>query len=215
MIWLLLVALALAPLDVRPEPYRDAATAGALGAVAGQAVAETPRRGASPQPVTDVAVTLVPRSETFLADLERIRHRSREDMKAYRTSARDVTEARRVYERALSEVGASELVRSTAVDPEGRFLIEDLPAGPWLLIAQRAVFVPKQPGSLSKRDRELFQRRLQLTGYYVVTFWLRELTIAPGQSTSIELTDRNTWLTGITEERLDAGPGGQRPVRDR
>ena len=215
MIVLLLVALALAPLDVHTEPYREAATAGALGAVTGQAVAETSRRGPSPQPVTDVAVTLIPRSETLLADLERIRYRAREDMKTYRTSARDVTEARRTYERALSDAGAADLVRSTAVDPEGRFLIEDLPAGAWLLIAQRAVFVAKNPGSLSKRDRELFDRRLQLTGYYVVTFWLRELTITPGQSISIELTDRNTWLTGIAEERLDAGPGGRRPYRDR
>jgi len=213
MIPLLLVILVLAPLDVRTEPYREAASAGALGAVAGQALAEPARRGVSPQPVTDVAVTLVPRSESFLADLERIRSRARGDMSAYRTSARDVTEARRVYERALWEAGAAELVRSTAVDPEGRFLIEDLPAGAWLLIAQRAVFVPKQPGALSKRDRELFERRPQLTGYYAVTFWLREVTIAPGQSTDVELTDRNAWMTGIAEERLDAGPGGRRPER--
>jgi hypothetical protein len=46
-----------------------------------------------------------------------------------------------------------------------------------------------------------------------VTFWLRELTIAPGQSTDVELTDRNAWMTGIAEERLDAGPTGRRPER--
>ena len=211
---LLLLALVLAPpLDVRTEPYREAATAGALGAVAGQAFAENLRRGASPQPVTDVAVMLVPRSEAFLGELEGIRTRARRDMSAYRTSARAVTEARQVYERALWKAGAAELVRSAAVDPEGRFSIEGLPAGAWLLIAQRAVFVPKKPGAMSKQDRELFERRPQLTGYYAVTFWLREVTIAPGQSTDVELTDRNAWMTGIAEERLDAGPTGRRPER--
>jgi hypothetical protein len=215
MIPLLLMVLGLVTLDAPTEPYRDAATAGALGTVTGQAMAETARRGALPQPITDVAVTLVPRSDAFLSDLERIRNRARADMNSYRTSARDVTEARRVYERTLWEAGVAELVRSAAVDPEGRFLIEDLPAGAWLLIAQRAVFVPKQPGSMSKRDRELFDRRPQLTGYYAVTFWLRELTIAGGQSATIELTDRNVWMTGIAEERLDAGPEGRRPDRRR
>lgn len=214
MISLLLLAVALAPsLDVRTEPYREAATAGALGTVAGQAVAENLRRGAWPQPVTDVAVMLVPRSESFLSELESIRNRARRDMSAYRTSARAVTEARRVYERALWEAGAADLVRSAAMDPEGRFSIEGLPVGAWLLIAQRAVFVPKPPGAMSKRDRELFDRRPQLTGYYAVTFWLREITIAPGQSTDVELTDRNAWMTGIAEEWLDAGPGDRRPER--
>lgn len=214
MIPLLLLAVALAPaLDVRTEPYREAATAGALGAVAGQAVAENLRRGATPQPVTDVAVMLVPRSEAFLGELERIRSLGRREMSAYRTSARAVTDARRVYERALWDSGAAELVRATTTDPEGRFSIEGLPAGAWLLLAQRAVFVPKTSGPMSKRDRELFDRRPQLTGYYAVTFWLREITIAPGQATDVELTDRNAWMTGIAEERLDAGPQGQRPAR--
>jgi len=216
MIPLLLLAVAVAPsLDVQTEPYREAATTGALGVVAGQAVAESLRRGASPQPVSDVAVMLVPRSEAFLGELESIRSQARRDMNAYRTSARAVTEARRVYERALSKAGASELVRATTVDPEGHFSVEGLPAGTWLLIAQRAVFVPKNPNTMSKRDRELFERRPQLTGYYAVTFWLRELTITPGQSTDVELTDRNAWMTGIAEERLDAGPTGRRPERDR
>jgi hypothetical protein len=215
MIPLLLLAVALAPsLDVRTDPYREAATAGALGTVAGQAIAENLRRGASsPQPVTDVAVVLVPRSEAFLGELERIRSRGRREMNAYRTSARDVTDARRVYERALWDSGAAELVRATTTDPEGRFSVEGLPAGAWLLLAQRAVFVSKQSSSLSKRDRELFDRRPQLTGYYAVTFWLREITIVPGQATDVELTDRNAWMTGIAEERLDAGPAGRRPAR--
>lgn len=214
MIPLLLLAVALAPsLDVRTEPYQEAATAGALGAVAGQAVAESLRQGASPQPVTDVAVMLVPRSEAFLGELERIRSRGRREMSAYRTSARAVTDARRVYERALWEAGAAELVRTATTDPEGRFSVEGLPAGAWLLLAQRAVFVPKNSGAMSKRDRELFDRRPQLTGYYAVTFWLREITIAPGQATDVTLTDRNLWMTGIAEERLDATPQGQRPAR--
>jgi hypothetical protein len=214
MIPLLLLAVALTPsLDVSTEPYRQAATTGALGVVSGQAIADSLRPGGSPQPVTEVAVTLVPRSEVLLAELERIRGRSRSEMSAYRTSARAVTDARRGYERALWDSGAVELIRATTTDPEGRFSVEGLPAGAWLLLAQRAVFVPKGSGPMSKRDRELFDRRPQLTGYYAVTFWLREITIKAGQATDVELTDRNAWMTGIAEERLDVGPQGRPPAR--
>ena len=196
-----------AALDIRTEDYRDNATQGAVGAVTGRALAEGLRPTAPEQPVTDVGITLVPRSEAFLTRLGEIRKRARGDLHAFRTSAGAIVEARRAYERALSGAGAADLVRFTVVDPEGRFDVQAVPAGAWLLIAQRAVYTRKDSSQLSKRQRQLFERQPRLTGYYAVTIWLQELTVSPGSLEVVELTDRNAWMTAIQEERvLDASP---------
>lgn len=209
----LLVALTVAAtasaaaLDIRTEDYRDNATQGAVGAVTGRALAEGLRPAAPERPVTDVGITLVPRSEAVLTRLGEIRNRARRDLNAFRTSAGAIVEARRAYERALSEVGAADLVRFTVVDAEGRFDVQGIPAGGWLLIAQRAVYTRKESSQLSKRERRLFERQPKLTGYYAVTIWLRELTVSPGSLEVVELTDRNAWMTAVQEERvLDASP---------
>ena len=39
----------------------------------------------------------------------------------------------------------------------------------------------------------------KLAGYYVVTYWLRELTVVGGGVEAVELTDRNVWFTGVAE----------------
>ncbi|MGH7325914.1 MAG: hypothetical protein ACREJ9_14900 [Candidatus Rokuibacteriota bacterium] len=188
-------------LDVSTEAYREAAARGEVGALSGRAMIENPRPGADPRPATEVGVTLVPRSERLLDQLRSIRERARRELDVYRDSALAVAEARQALERALWRAGAAELVRFTAVDPDGRFAFEALPAGNWLLIAQRAVFVPKGSPAVSKRDRETFASRPRFTGYYAVTIWVRELTVAPGQWTELELTDRNVWMTALAEER--------------
>lgn len=196
-----------AALDVRPDAYLDNARAGAIGAVTGRAFAERARPNAPEQPAADVAVTLLPRSEAFLARLREIRERARNDLTAYRTAARTLVDARRTYERALTEAGAGELVRVTSVDPEGRFEVGKLPAGSWLLLAQQATYVRKGSSKLDQRQRQHFARQPQLTGFYAVTVWVRELTVPAGESTTVELTDRNAWMTAIQEERvLDARP---------
>lgn len=197
----LAVTLAAASIEVPLEAYRDAAGRGEVGALSGRALMENPRPGADPRPATDVAVTLMPRSEHLLDQLRSIRERARRDMDVYRESALAVVQARQTWERVLWQAGAAELVRFTAVDPDGRFVFEGLPAGSWVLIAQRAVFVPKDSPAVSKRDRETFASRPSFKGYYAVTVWLRELTIAPGQWTNLELTDRNVWMTALAEER--------------
>jgi hypothetical protein len=85
------------------------------------------------------------------------------------------------------------------------FVLEGVPAGAWVLMAQRAVFVPKAGSLPSRRDREAFGARPQLTGYYAVTIWLRSLSVRRGESESVELTDRNAWMRAIAEERRPEG----------
>lgn len=200
---LLLVSGPAAPvaLDVPIQAYRAAAEAGAVGTVAGRAVADPKRAGEPPAGLDDVSVTLVPRSEALLVELERIRGQARRDADAYRSSARDVARARQGFERALARAGDADLVRFTAVEPDGAFVLGQVPAGAWLLVAQRAVFVPIAGDPPSRRERESFQPRSRLTGYLAVTIWLRELTVRSGESETVELTDRNAWMRAIAEER--------------
>jgi len=206
---LLLLAGGSAPipaLDVPTEAYREAAAAGAVGTVAGRAVADPQRPGEPPASLADVSVTLVPRSSALLVELDRIRTQARREPDAFRSSARAVARARQDFERALAQAGTADLVRFTTVEPDGAFVLERVPAGAWVLIAQRAVFVSKPGAPPSRRERESFGPRPHLTGYYAVTIWLRTLSVRPGESESVELTDRNAWMRAIAEERgLDGG----------
>jgi hypothetical protein len=187
-----------------------------MGAVSGRAVGESGRRAEPEQPLADVSITVIPRSEALLARLAEIKAGARRDMHVYRESARRIAEARRELERALTDAGAADLVRYTAVAPDGAFEVEGLPAGRWLLLAQRTEFVKKETAPLKPREETIFRRQPRLKGYYAVTLWVEELTIAAGQSATLELTDRNVWLTAIAEDKqLDTGPPGarRRPAR--
>jgi hypothetical protein len=203
-----LASVAAAPaLDVQPEAYRQAAAAGAVGGVSGRTVGETGRRAAPEQPLEDVSVTVLPWSEALLARLSQIKSEARRNMQAYRESARRIAEARRQLERALTEAGAGDLVRYTAVTPDGAFEVVRLPAGRWLLLAQRAQFVRKEMSLPRGHEATTYRRQPRMKGYYAVTLWVQELTIAAGQSQTLELSDRNAWLTAIAEDRvLDTGP---------
>jgi hypothetical protein len=198
-------ASGLLPLDVDVGRYLAAASSGAVGTVLGQAFQEGRRPGDSPSPVSDVAVRLVPYSDALVARLEHIRRGARADARSYRTSARALQAARRALERALSDAGAGELVRFTAVSPDGMFELERVPAGRWLLIAERAVFVPRAAPPPGKQERQMFAPAPRLRGYYAVTVWLRDFSLEEGGAEMVQLTDRNAWMTAIEEERE---PGG-------
>jgi hypothetical protein len=206
---LVLTAPSAAALDVRGEDYRAAASAGRLGAVSGRAFEEPRRRGASDTPIGGFGVTLLPRSEEFLGRLAGIRAATRTDMKVYRTSASRIVGARGEYERALAAAGDAEFVQYVPVTADGEFHFDGVPAGAWLVIGVRPVFVPKssgKPSSTKPKEKDLFAPQPRLKGYYTVSVWVREVTVEPGGVARVTLTDRNAWMTAIEEERvLDAG----------
>jgi hypothetical protein len=203
---LLAAAPAVVGLDVRPEPYREAMRAGAVGSLTGGAMMESRRPGAPREPITPLGVTLLPRSEALLEQLSEIRRRARDDPQFYRTSARAVVEARRTLERSLTDAGGADLFHYLEGGPDGTFELDRLPAGAWILLAQHAVYIAKPSPGLKKRDKEVFQRQPRMTGYYAVTIWVQELAVTPGGVARVELTDRNAWMTAIEEERvLDTG----------
>jgi hypothetical protein len=193
--------------DVRVDAYREAASAGAVGTVTGHAREERRKPGDVERPLVGTVVTLVPYSPALLARFEEIRTHARDSANAYRASGRAIRLAREAYEKALWEAGAPDFVRASVVDATGGFRMEDLPAGAWLLIATRSVFVDRASPRIAKRERETYAPALRLRGFSTVSVWVRELTVSAGQTEDVELMDRNVWFTGIEEERaLDAGP---------
>jgi len=192
---------------IRTDEYRVAAAAGRLGTVSGRAFEEPRARRGAETPLAGFGVTLLPRSDAFLARLARLRDDAREDLKAYRTSARLLVDARRDYERALADAGAADLARYTVVEPDGTFRFESVPAGAWIVVGLRPVFVGKDAGPPRPKEKETFARQPRLVGYHAVSVWIREVDVVPAGVASVTLTDRNVWMTAIEEKRvLDAGP---------
>ena len=193
-------------LDVSLGGYRASQNAGALGSVSGRAYVERRRVAGPDQPLVGASIVLVPRSPAFLARLAEIKMRARDDLQAYRGSAPAVRRAREEYERALWEAGAADLVHTAVAGADGRFRLEGLPAGDWVLVATHAELVNRHVPSAGKKEQRTYTRPPRLSGYQAVTVWLRELTITGGRAEGLELTDRNGWFSGVVEETtLDAG----------
>lgn len=192
-------------LDVSFDGYRASQKVGGLGGVGGRAFVEGRRVDGPDQPLAGVAIVVVPRSAAFLARLAEIKARARDGMETYRGSAPALRRARDEYERALWEAGAADLVHAAVADAAGRFRLEGIPAGDWVLVAMHSVFVDRPSPPSGKKERQTYTRPPRLTGYQAVTVWLRELSIAGGLDEVVELTDRNGWFSGVVEERtLDA-----------
>jgi len=200
-------AAAVEAFDVLPDPYRAAAAAGAVGNVTGHVYEERRRPEGADQPLAGAAVTLLPRSAEFLRKFEEVKRTARNSVSDYRAAASAILTLRRAYEKALWESGAVDLVMGTVVEADGRFLVENLPAGAWLLIVTRSVATDKRPaGTPSKQQRGVYTPGTHLTGYQRLTIWLREVTVSSGRSESVDLAERSAWFSGVVEERApDAG----------
>ncbi len=202
-----------APLDLSLDAYRVAAADGATGTVAGRAVDEADRRNSQDEPRVGIGVTLVPWSRTLLDELQEIKRRVRVKPATYPTSARSVVEARRTYERALNSAGAGDLVRYAPGTADGTFQFEHVPAGQWILIVEHAVFVNKPGQAQGAQEWDTFRKRPQFLGYYAVTFWLDELRVGRGETATVQLSERNAWMTGIDEKWTPGPEPPRRPAR--
>lgn len=192
--------LAAADLDVDVAAYRRGAAAG-LGAVSGRAYETGAKSSAADAALAGTVVTLLPRSEAFLARLEEIKRGARGSVTVYRDAAAAVRRTREAYERALWTEAALDLVRSTDVAADGGFTVGDLPPGRWVLLAVRSVFVSKPSRRATKRETKTFTTPPRIVGHATVHVWLMDVEVAGGRAERVELTDRNTWMTGIVEER--------------
>ena len=205
-----LLALALASgaeaLDVAVTPYRLAAQSGRVGAVAGRFYAESRTPTGPVRPLTGVTVALVPRSAALLTSLERFKEDARASSKAFAAAAPAMRKAHEAYERELVQAGAPDLAPRVAVSADGVFRVADLPAGDWLLLAWRSDPVDVSAAKARGKEQNTYQLPGRVKGFQAITIWLREMTLAGGETASLELTDRNEWFRGVIEEKaLGAG----------
>jgi hypothetical protein len=198
--------------------YRAAAASGSIGGVVGRIYEERKLPQAPDRPLQGTAVVVLPKSPEILRKLEDIKSAARNSANEYRSAGPSILALRRAYEKELWDSGAVDLVKVTTADEDGRFLLADLPAGDWVLIATYSVKIDKHAAAGPSKQRGVYSPRTHLTGYQRVTVWLRELTIGSGRSEELDLTDRGAWFSGVVEERApDAGktPGGKAPDASR
>jgi len=205
--FMVLIALPVRAAAIDTGSYRAAASSGAFGAVAGRIYEERKRPETPDRPLAGAAVTVLPKSVEILRKLEEIKRVARNSEDEYRAAGPAILAVRRAYEKELWDSGAVDLVKATTVDAEGRFVISDLPAGDWLVIATHNVKIDKHVSGAPPKQRGVYTPRTVLTGYQQMTVWLREVTVANGRSENLELSDRGAWFSGVVEERA---PGAGR-----
>jgi hypothetical protein len=202
---LALSAPAAQALDVLAAQYRAAAAAGAVGSVTGRVYEERRRPEGSDQPLAGAAVTLLPRSAQFLEKLEAVKRTSRNSMNDYRAASTAIQTLKAAYEKELWESGAVDLVMGTVVASDGRFSVENLPAGDWVLVVTSSVATDKKvvesKSKVARKERGVYVPGTHLTGYQRLTVWLREITVAGGRAENVELIGRGAWFSGVVEER--------------
>jgi hypothetical protein len=138
--------------EVDTAPYRAAAASGSVGAVTGRIYEERKKPQAADQPLAGTAVIAVPKSADVMRKLEEIKQTSRNSMESYRTAGPSIVAVRRAYEKELWDSGAVDLVKTATVDADGRFVLGDLPAGDWLLIATHTVKIDKHVEAKTKAN---------------------------------------------------------------
>ena len=183
-----------------------------IGTVTGTALVSGPRAASPPVPLAALEVLLVPRSEPILANLERIKRQSRDSMTGYRTAIPEIREVLETFVRDLKGSGDFLVVPRATVDDTGRFAIEDVPAGRWILLGRRSVYVDRASKD-TRKETGTYQTQRRLVGYERVTVWLQEVTVESGVGASVDLTDRNVWFEGVEEKTATRDRSVVRPNR--
>ncbi len=209
---LLLVSVALASLagawpaaaqdpDALVAPYLRGRDEHVVGEVVGQAHGDPTRPSMPSVPYEGVSVMLLPYSAEIDGELDAIKARLRDSLRNYMEAAAEVAGARAAYERALLAAGGGELIRGEVSDARGVVRLAEVPAGQWLLLAWRAQANPaKIPKLREKEDATAFRDTSVSAGYSVVSYWRLRLSVRPGETTSVDLNDRNIWLTVVRED---------------
>ncbi len=188
-------------------PLLAARDRGALGGVDGRVYEEGRRGGAEATPYASVSVLLLPRSAEFEARLEAIKAHSRDSLDAYIEAEPKVSAARLIFERALIDTGAGQLIFGESSDGAGAFRFQRVPEGAWTLLAWRETPHAKRPPAPMRSEAERHKARPQVFGQTTVVYWCRPVTVKAGEESVVRLHDRNEWLTGIREDRRAADQG--------
>jgi hypothetical protein len=207
-------ALAVEPSPSSLEELRQRGVRKIGGTIEGRIYVERTKPDAPDAALPGVGILLVPRSSDLLERLETAKRNARESLKGFREAAPVVRAALEDYERRLWEAGYPDAAVRTSTDAAGAFHAE-LPAGAWLLVAERRVFVPTTTPRASEAPTaealdplaryttsayRHFLPTARLVGFDAVTVWLREIEVDAGGTIALELHDRGIWLSGVAEE---------------
>lgn len=196
------------------EELRQRILRGATGTVEGRLYVERPKPDAPDQPLAGIGVLLVPQADDLLAQLEDLKRASRDSVRGFRAAAPGVRDLVDEYETELWRAGYPDAAPRTVTDATGTFRLQ-VPAGAWLLVARRSVFVrlhstrPVAPPSALALDPlalystsqfQHFQPTARMTGFDAVSFWLRAVEVTQGETVALDLHDRGVWLSAVEEE---------------
>jgi hypothetical protein len=184
------------------EAGREARARGALGDVSGRIYDEPARRNAEARPRASVPIVLLPLHGARAAEFEGLKADARRSIDRYRAIAAEIDSLQQRYEAAIRSAGGEDLMQRAITDEGGGFRFDRVPAGEWFLVAR--LEVPPQisrPRAVPKTAVQRFSGNLEHHGHGAVVYWWRTIEVRAGESTTLELTDRNAGLT-VTKENL-------------
>jgi len=192
-------------------PLLAARERGALGTIDGRAYEEGRRGGDEATPYPSVSVLLLPRSADFEAELAAIKARSRDSPDTFIEAEPKVSAARLAFQKALIDQGAGHLIFGASSDTSGAFRFQSVPEGAWTLLAWReTAHAIKRPATLKRGETKRYKERPQVLGQTTVVLWSMPVTVTAGEGMSVQLHDRNEWMTAIREDRRV--PEAKQPV---
>jgi hypothetical protein len=193
--------------DVRTlvTAYESARKTGKLGTVQVRALASPNQPQGADRPLEGVAVALVPWSPELEARLEAIKAGSRDSVMRFAQTSEDVQAARRSWEGDLLAAGGGNLVMLEGTDAAGQARFTSVPAGEWLLLAgRREVTADAKTVKPLVKDGGGFVGNADSLAHAAVSFWKRQVTVAPSSEVEVRLTDRGVWLTAVETDRRPA-----------
>ncbi len=188
-------------------PYLAAQKERAVGEIVGHAYVESPRRETPPTPYPSVRVRLLPYSAQFETQLDAIKSGFRDSLKNYGEAVSRLEDARVAYERALLEAGGGGLLKEGVTDAAGTVRFSQVPTGEWLFVAwqetghQRKTSKPEPKVGVKYADVPI------TIDYSTVSYWRQRVSMKPGETAEIILSDRSIWMTAVRQEVLSVTSG--------
>ena len=182
------------------EPHRAAVGRGETGVVDVRAYAERRKPEGPDIPVKEMVVALVPSSDALIAEIEQVRSSSRDSLDAYLTAALRIRRILEAYVKSLTEADGADLMRSGKARADGWLSFREVAAGQWLVLSGHETTAAVTPRKRKGGDKDRFALSPRLVGYRWASLWVIPVTVTSGVGTTVELTDRNVWFTGVIED---------------
>ena len=181
-------------------PYLRALQSGAVGQVEGHAYGESRKASGTPTPYEGVSVLILPYTPDIDAQLDVIKAHQRDSIASYTDTHAEIVSVRTAYERDLLAAGGGELVRGSVADAAGVVQLTGVPEGEWILLGWREESHAIKGARVPPKDASRYPDLPVTTGYGAVSYWRTRISVRPGETTAVNLSDRGIWLTAVREE---------------